>query len=98
MATDKTSSIPTIGKKVGGGVLRVGSALIQGINTSGYWVNSKIEAISDEGKTTFADSKFDKKVIPKIQCKLLVARLFDMLIRGEMELSAYTGRAKKHTF
>ena len=40
------------------------------------------------GKTTFADSKLDKKVIPKIQCKLLVARLFDMLIRGEMESSA----------
>lgn len=83
-ATDKKSVLPTIGKKVGGGVLRVGSALVQGINTGGYWVNSKIEAASDKGKTSLADSEFDKKVIPEIQCKILVERLFDMLVSGEI--------------
>ena len=83
-AADKKAVLPTIGKKVGGGVLRVGSALMQGVNHGGYWVNSKIEAAGDKGKTTLADSEFDKKVIPEIQCKLLVERLFDMLISGDM--------------
>lgn len=81
---NKKSPLSAVGKKVVGSVLQHGSTIVQGAATGSCWVWSKVEEAGDKHKTTLADTEFDKKVLPEIQCKILAERLFDLLVSGEL--------------